>query len=138
MNEGDVTFDWNVTLTRNRTDPFRNIGLLALHNFDARIWQFSVNERLSIITEAGIETNQKGFLVARNDYHSVKIPLSLVINGSSGGDGLAGWAIALIVIGSLAVVGGLGYVLFIRGKGKAPNRESEAEKSLLERQADEE
>lgn len=124
MREGDVTFDWNFTFTRNRTDPFRQLGLLALHNRDARIWELSVHERLAIITESGIANTQKGFLVARNDYHNVKIPLSLIVNGGSGG-GLAGWAIALIVIGSLAAAGGIGYFIFIRFvKGKTPNRES--------------
>jgi|JI6StandDraft_1071083.scaffolds.fasta_scaffold638825_1 hypothetical protein len=124
MREGDVTFDWNFTFTRNRTDPFRQLGLLALHNRDARIWELSVHERLAIITESGIANTQKGFLVARNDYHNVKIPLSLIVNGGSGG-GLAGWAIALIVIGSLAAAGGIGYFIFVRFvKGKTPNRES--------------
>jgi hypothetical protein len=124
MREGDVTFDWNFTFTRNRTDPFRQLGLLALHNRDARIWELSVHERLAIITESGIANTQKGFLVAQNDYHNVKIPLSLIVNGGSGG-GLAGWAIALIVIGSLAAAGGIGYFIFIRFvKGKTPNRES--------------
>lgn len=124
MREGDVTFDWNFTFTRNRTDPFRQLGLLALHNRDARIWELSVHERLAIITESGIANTQKGFLVAQNDYHNVKIPLSLIVNGGSGG-GLAGWAIALIVIGSLAAAGGIGYFIFVRFvKGKTPNRES--------------
>ena len=29
---GRVTFDFNFTLSRNRTDPFRDIGLLAVHS----------------------------------------------------------------------------------------------------------
>lgn len=124
MREGDVTFDWNFTFTRNRTDPFRQLGLLALHNRDARIWELSVHERLAIITESGIANTQKGFLVAQNDYHNVKIPLSLIVNGGGSG-ALAGWAIALIVIGSLAAAGGIGYFIFVRFvKGKTPNRES--------------
>lgn len=124
MREGDVTFDWNFTFTRNRTDPFRQLGLLALHNRDARIWELSVHERLAIITESGITNTQKGFLVAQNDYHNVKIPLSLIVNGGGSGT-LAGWAIALIVIGSLAAAGGIGYFIFVRFvKGKTPNRES--------------
>ena len=43
MKEGTVKFDWNFTLTRNRTNPFRRIGLLALHNNDARIRELSVH-----------------------------------------------------------------------------------------------
>lgn len=123
MNEGDVTFDWNVTLTRNRTDPFRNIGLLALHNSDARIWELSVHETLGIYSENGITDTQNGFLVARNDYHDIRIPLKLIVTNDEGG--LAGWAIALIVIGSIAAAGGIGYFLYLKlGKAKAPNRES--------------
>jgi hypothetical protein len=30
--KGRISFDWNFTLTRNATDPFRRIGLLALHD----------------------------------------------------------------------------------------------------------
>ena len=123
MREGDVTFDWNFTLTRNRTDPFRRIGLLALHNRDARIWELSVHEHLAIITDSGIADTQKGFLVARNDYHNIQIPLSLIVNGGSGG--LSGGIIALIVIASVAAAGGIGYFIFVRFvKGKSPNRES--------------
>lgn len=49
------------------------------------------------------------------------IPFKLLVKGS----GLAGWAIALIVIGSLAVAGAIGYALFLKFvKGRRPNRES--------------
>ena len=96
----------------------------------------SVHQRLAIITEGGIANSQKGFLVARNDYHKVQIPLTLIINGTDGG--LSGGIIALIVILSVAAAAGIGYFIFVRFvKAKPPNRESEAEKSLLEREADE-
>ena len=110
MREGDVYFDWNFTFTRNRSDPFKRLGLLAVHNKDARIWQMSVHEKFSIRSEKKIKNNQKGFLVAQNDYHNVKIPITLIVNNS----GLAGWAIALIVIGSLAVAAGIGFVIKTR------------------------
>jgi len=43
FNKGRVAFDWNFTLTRNSSNPFRRIGLLALHNRDARIRELSVH-----------------------------------------------------------------------------------------------
>lgn len=30
--KGRLAFDFNFTLTRNRTDPFRDIGLLVVHD----------------------------------------------------------------------------------------------------------
>ena len=121
LREGTVKFDWNFTLTRNRTEPFRRIGLLALHNYDAKIWQLSVHEKFAIRAHAGIEQDQNGYLVARNDYHSIRVPISLVVTGT----GLAGWAIALIVIGTLLAAGIAGYIVFIVCiKKKTPNRES--------------
>jgi hypothetical protein len=30
--KGAMSFDFNFTFTRNRTDPFRDIGLLVVHN----------------------------------------------------------------------------------------------------------
>lgn len=122
MNEGTVKFDWNFTLTRNRTDPFRRIGLLGLHNYDARIWEFSVHERFAIHSQEGISDNQEGFLVAQNDYHQIKIPITLLVNGS--GSGLAGWAIALIVIGCVLVAGGVGFVVYVKVVKKPAYRES--------------
>jgi hypothetical protein len=83
---------------------------------------------LLIVTEEGIEKTQEAVLRARNDYHKLDIPFKLIVEG-----GLPGWAIALIVIGSVAVAGVIAYVLFVKFvKGKRPNRESEiTEKSLL-------
>lgn len=43
----------------------------------------------------------------------------------------------MIVIGSIAIAAVGGYILFVKFvKGKKPNRESEAEKSLLEQEAE--
>jgi hypothetical protein len=92
-----------------------------LHNYDAKIWELSVHEQFSIRAHPGIEGTQEGFLVAQNDYHSVRVPFSFVVTGT----GLAGWAIALIVIGSLLGAAALGYLLFLFVfKKKTPNRES--------------
>lgn len=134
--KGRITFDWNFTFTRNATDPFRRIGLLALHNRENRIRELSVHEKLIIRTEEGISNSQNAVLRARNDYHKLDIPFKLLVAAS--GDTLPGWAIALIVIGSVAVAGVIGYILFIKFvKGKRPNRESEiTEKSLLEHEGE--
>ena len=40
---GKLTFDWNFTMTRNSTDPFRRLGLVTLHARDAEIKEFSVH-----------------------------------------------------------------------------------------------
>jgi hypothetical protein len=41
------------------------------------------------------------------------------------GDSLPGWAIALIVIGSVGIAAAVGYIYFLKFiKGKRPNRES--------------
>jgi hypothetical protein len=120
MKKGRITFDWNFTFTRNATDPFRRIGLLGLNDQEARIREFSVHEKLIIITEGGITDTQDIIFRAINDYHSLDIPFKIVISS-----GLPGWAIALIVIGSVAVAGAIGFLIFKKyAKGKRPNRES--------------
>jgi len=35
--KGRIAYDFNFTLTRNRTDPFRNISLLVVHDREATI-----------------------------------------------------------------------------------------------------
>jgi len=97
-----------------------------------------VNEKLIILTEEGIDSSQKAVLRARNDYHKLDIPFTLAINGGDTASDLPGWAIALIVIGAIALAGLLGYVFFLKFiKAKRPNRESEVtEKSLLEKEGD--
>jgi hypothetical protein len=70
-------------------------------------------------------------LRANNDYHSLDIPFKIIIKSSE----FPGWAIALIVIGSVAIAAAIGFVVFKKFvQGKRPNRESETtEQSLLER-----
>ena len=130
MKKGRITFDWNFTFTRNASNPFRRIGLLGLNDQEARIREFSVHEKLIILTEEGITETQKITLRANNDYHTLDIPFSILISSA-----LPGWAIALIVIGSLAIAGVIGFFVYSKyAKGKRPNRESETtEQSLLER-----
>ena len=67
--------------------------------------------------------------MAQNDFTKFRIPLDVVVHG------LPGWAIALIVIGSLLVAGGLGYVIFIMFVKKKETKEQEIKKSLLEESA---
>lgn len=99
------------------------------------IRELSVHEKLLIVTENGISDTQEAVLRARNDFHKLDIPFKLYVAGS---DSLPGWAIALIVIGSVAIAAIVGYVLFLKFvKGKRPNRESEiTEKSLLEHEGE--
>lgn len=139
MEKGYTKFDWNFTVTRNHSNiTLRGLGLVAVHANSYKIWELSVHEKLGIATTSGILNDQKGNLIARNDFHSLSIPITLVVKGGNSDGGIAGWAIALIVIGSLAVAAGAGYFGYMKFfAGKAPNRESEAEKSLLEREADE-
>lgn len=82
----------------------------------------SVNEKLIIRTYEGISNSQDAILRARNDYHKLDISFKVLVNNDST---LAGWAIALIVIGSVAVAGVIGYALFVKFvKARRPNRES--------------
>jgi len=48
--KGRVTFDFNFTITRNRTDPFRDIGLLVLHAGQDKIREVLIHDHLTIIT----------------------------------------------------------------------------------------
>jgi hypothetical protein len=132
--KGRIAFDWNFTFTRNASNPLRRLGLLAVHNNEARFRELSVHERLIIQKGEGLDQNLDLILRARNDYHSFDIPFKLRVVE----DTLPGWAIALIVIGSVAVAAVIGYAIFLKFvKGKRPNRESEAtEKSLLEHEGE--
>lgn len=132
--KGDVRFDWNITWTRkNSQQPYKGLSLLAVHTRSAKIHEFSVHEKLHIVLEEGIKHNQHARLKAQNDFHYLSIPLNVLVPGDSG---IPGWGIALIVIGSIAVAAVAGYVLYIKviRKGAKPFRESETEKSLLERE----
>lgn len=94
-----------------------------------------------IETRPGIASDQEAKLRARNDFYSTDIPFKLILQHHPDDDSSSsfpGWAIALIVIGGVAVLGAGGYIVFLRSKRGKPNRESEVEKSLLEREAEEE
>jgi hypothetical protein len=88
---------------------------------------------LIIQTLPGISSDQSANLTARNDFHSIDIPFKLILQYHDDSASFPGWAIALIVIGAVAVLGAGGYVILMRSKKGRPNRESEVEKSLLER-----
>ena len=132
-----MRFDWNITFNRNNKDhPYRGLSLLAVHTRSAKIREFSVHEKLIIVLEEGIKHNQHATLKATNDYHSLTIPLNVLVPGDT--DGIPGWGIALIVIGSIAVAAIAGYVVYVKviKKGGKGYRESETEKSLLEREGE--
>jgi hypothetical protein len=77
-------------------------------------------------------SDQNVFIRANNDFSHWDLPLSLFVD-----NGLPGWAIALIVIGSVGISLGIGYFIYIKYiKNKTPNRESEVERSLLEKEAE--
>lgn len=133
---GRITFDFNFTFTRNASDPFRDIGLLVLNSHEARIRDFLLHDYIAIRTSAGIEYTQDAKVVAWNDFSTVELPLQIIIDN---GSGLPGWAIALIVIGSLLVAGLGGFVgwrLYL--KSKTIREEEPIKKSLLEKEGESE
>ncbi len=91
-----------------------------LNSREAVIREINIHDHLSIITEEGIYSTQNAELVAFNDFSTYKLPLNIIIHG---GSGLPGWAIALIVIGSIALAGLGGFVgwrLYLKSKGQSP------------------
>jgi hypothetical protein len=79
-----------------------------------------------------LDSTQNVKIRANNDFSHYDLPLSLLVDNS-----LPGWAIALIVIGSVAISGAIGYFIYIKYiRNKTPNRESEVERSLLEKEAE--
>lgn len=130
---GRITFDFNATFIRNSSDPFRDIGLLILNSRQAVIHETLIHDYIAIATEEGIYETQNAKLVAFNDYSKHKLPLNILISSSS----FPGWAIALIVIGSLALAGLGGFVvwkLYLAKKKQAT--EEPIKKSLLEDEAE--
>jgi hypothetical protein len=125
--KGRVSFDFNFTLTRNRTDPFRNIGLLALDSRQEQIRELRIHDQLRIIAEEGISSNQDAMLKANNDYSSVSIPLSIVAGGIGGG------AIVAIVIGCILVAIGGGYMVYRWNLKRQAAQGKDLEDSLLDR-----
>jgi hypothetical protein len=45
-----LAYDFNFTMTRNRTDPFRHIGLLVVNDREAVIREVAIHDHLTIIT----------------------------------------------------------------------------------------
>lgn len=56
--------------------------------------------------------------MAENDFTKFRIPLEVLVHGL-----LPGWAIGLIVVGSLIVAGGAGYVVYIMFVKKKESKE---------------
>lgn len=142
MGKGRVTFDFNFTFRRNSSDPFIDIGLLVLNSREAVIREIALHDHIEIVTQPGIKVSQKAEFVAFNDYSKVKLPLNIVIDkkddddGKS--DGFPGWAIALIVIGSVALAGLGGFVgwrLWLKRRAQNPE-EAPIKKSLLEKEGE--
>lgn len=48
---GSISFDFNFTLTRNASDPFRHIGLLVLNSRDPFYKDFHIHESVQIVTK---------------------------------------------------------------------------------------
>lgn len=119
--QGRVAYDFNFTFTRNASDPFRRIGLLALNSREARIRELRIHDHLIIETLPGISSTQTAKLKARNDFHTLELPFEITIEAGS----LPGWAIALIVVGSVLVAAGAGFFIFVTFiKNKKPTNES--------------
>lgn len=82
-------------------------------------------------------STQNAKLVAFNDYSTKQLPLNIVID-NGGTSGLPGWAIALIVIGSiaLAALGGfVGWKFYLKKRSQSPD-EAPIKKSLLQEEVD--
>lgn len=96
-----------------------------MHSRQAFIKELSINDYIYIVTEEGIPDTQNAVFKANNDFSHFEIPLDILVNSGQ----LPGWAIALIVIGSL-IVGGLGgFIAWKKFAAKKPK--SEIKKSLL-------
>ena len=94
--KGRLAYDFNFTFTRNRTDPFRNISLLVLHDREAVIREVLIHDHIMIIADSDIKGSQNGFLKANSDFNSVSIPLRIL---GIDDEGLTAGAIVGIVIG---------------------------------------
>lgn len=127
--KGRLSFDFNFTFTRNRTDPFRDIGLLVVHDRESIIREVGINDQVRIILEDEIYGTQDAKFKANSDFGSVEIPLKVIgLN-----DGLSAGAIVAIIIGSLLVVVGGGYLLYRWNLKRKEATGKELEESLIDR-----
>lgn len=128
--KGRLAYDFNFTFTRNRTDPFRDISLLVLHDREAVIREVLIHDHIKIIAEGDIKGDQHGFLKANSDFNSVAIPLRIL---GIDDDGLSAGAIVGIVIGSILVVVGLGYLAYRWNLKRKQQDGAGLEESLIDR-----
>ena len=101
--KGGLGFDFNFTFTRNRTDPFRGISLLAVHERDNMIRQIDIHDHITIITEGDISGTQDAQFKANSDFGSVLIPFRVIGRGGDDDGAIAAGAIVAIVIGCVLV-----------------------------------
>ena len=134
---GDVTFDFNFTFRRNSSDPFSNISLVVVDSKGVDIDEVSISQYLKIVTHKGIKRTQNVKLVAQNDYHKIALPITIRVPGEH--NKLPWWAILLIVLGSLAAAAVVAYFIwrYYQSKQSAVVEGAEVNKSLLEREAEE-
>jgi hypothetical protein len=139
---GPVAYDFNFTIRRNETDPFSNIGLVIVDPAGRLIREVTLSESLHIKTKPGIKKTQNVQLTAVNDFSKVDLPITIKIDDVGpvppDGNSLPGWAIALIVIGSVGIAGVAGFFgwRYWKLKQAAGLAEPEIKKSLLESEAD--
>ncbi len=76
--KGRLAYDFNFTLTRNQSDPFREIGLLVVHDREAVIREVAIHDHITIITEENIEETKHAVFKANSDFNTIEIPLRLV------------------------------------------------------------
>ena len=137
--KGRLAYDFNFTLTRNSTDPFRDIGLLVIHDRQAVIREVAIHDHISIITEQNISKTQYAVFKANSDFNTIEIPLRLVGRPDNDDDdhhddgGISGGAIVGIVIGSLLVVVGGAYLVYRWNLSKKNQEGKGMEESLLDR-----
>lgn len=130
--KGGLAFDFNFTFTRNASDPFRGISLLAVHDRENMIREIEIHDHITIITEGDIEGTQDAQFKANSDFGSVLIPLRIIGRGDDDGTIAAG-AIVAIVIGCVLVALGGGYFVYRWNLKRKQKIGKELEESLIDR-----